>query len=336
LASTQLCKRPFSGLQEYSGTAREIIAGEGKVGDFWNPVKLGNTDLRVVPIGLAASYGISGSGLERAFERGVNFLYWGAKYAPILPRSGDFGAVLRRLGSSHRDKIVTVIQSYARSPEKMTRSIENGLRQIGFDFTDVLLLGWWNLAPPEPFMDAATELVRRGRARYVMISCHHRPTFPVLARDPRVQLMMIRYNAAHPGAERDVFPQLGPQRPGIVAYTSTSWGELLNPKLTPADEDVPTASDCYRFVLSSRFVDACWAGAKNMEELEAALKALDRGPMGEEELAWMRRVGGTVRQRTRKQDAGRGFADRVVNWMSGFGFRSSSQLARGTSGVDTT
>jgi aryl-alcohol dehydrogenase-like predicted oxidoreductase len=300
------------------------------MGGLWNPVQLGKTELRVVPIGLAASYGIEGKGVERAFERGLNFFYWGAKYAPILPRSGDFGAVLKRLGATHRDKIVTVIQSYSRSPEKMTGSIENGLRTLGFDYTDVLLLGWWNLSPPERFMDAAAELVRRGRARYVMISCHNRPTFPLLAQDPRVQLFMIRYNAAHPGAERDVFPFLGSERPGIVAYTSTSWGELMNPKLVPAGERLPTATDCYRFVLSNPFIDACWQGARTAAELDGAIQALDRGKMDEEELAWMRRVGLTVRERTQRQDAGRAVADRLVNWMSGFGFRSTSQLPRGS------
>ena len=104
------------------------------MGGFWNPVQLGKTELRVVPIGLAASYGIEGRGVERAFERGLNFFYWGAKFAPILPRSGDFGAVVKRLGAAHRDRIVTVIQSYSRSPEKMTRSIESGLRTLGFDY----------------------------------------------------------------------------------------------------------------------------------------------------------------------------------------------------------
>jgi hypothetical protein len=52
--------------------------------------------------------------------------------------------------------------------------------------------------------------------------------------------------------------------------------------------------------------------------------------MDEEELAWMRRVGVTVRERTRRQDTVRAVADRLVNWMSGFGFRSTSQLPRGS------
>lgn len=122
---------------------------------------------------------------------------------------------------------------------------------LGLDHTDVLLLGWWNRPPPERVLTGAAELVRRGRARHLMISCHRRPTFPLLARDPRAGLLMMRYNAAHPGAERGVFPHLPEERPGVVAYTTTSWGQLIDPALAPAGERVPRGTDCYRCVVSN-------------------------------------------------------------------------------------
>ena len=291
----------------------------------WTRVKVGSTHLEVVPLGLAASYGIGGREVERAFDRGLNLFYWGALHAPVLPRPADFGRALKRIAHLYREMVVTVIQSYARSPHRMTRSIEKGLRELGLDYTDVLLLGWWNLPPPDRLLDAAAGLVLQGKARYVMISCHHRPNFPVLARDPRVSLLMLRYNAAHPGAERDVFPYLATERPGIVAYTATSWGQLLNASMVPAGEHVPTAADCYRFVLSSPHVDACYTGAKTGVELDGAMRALDLGPMSDEELAWMRRVGTGVRERTRLDSYGKSIIDRFVNLASGFGFRLTNE-----------
>jgi aryl-alcohol dehydrogenase-like predicted oxidoreductase len=269
-------------------------------------VKLGRTGLEVVPLGLAASYGIPGRDVERAFERGVNLFYWGTR------RTQDFGRALRRIAGRDRGKVVTVIQSYARTPWLIERSLESALRALGLDHTDVLLLGWWNRPPPERIVEGAAELVRRGKARHLMISCHHRPTFPLLARDRRVELMMMRYNAAHPGAEREVFPHLPEEKPGVVAYTTTSWGQLLDPALVPAGERVPRSADCYRFVLSSTHVDACWAGPKNAEELDDAMRALDLGPMSEDELAWMRRVGEAVRARTRLRTRGMSLADRAL------------------------
>lgn len=276
------------------------------MGCSWTPVRLGRTGLEVVPLGLAASYGIPGKDVERAFERGVNLFYWGTRRTP------DFGRALRRIAGRDRGKVVTAIQSYARAPWLIARSLENALRALGLDHTDVLLLGWWNRPPPERILAGAAELVRRGRVRHLMISCHHRPTFPLLARDPRVGLLMTRYNAAHPGAELEVFPHLPKERPGVVAYTTTSWGQLVDPALAPTGERVPSGTDCYRFVLSSPHVDACWAGPENAGQLDDAIRALDLGPLSDDELAWMRRVGESVRERTRLQTRGMSLADRAL------------------------
>lgn len=283
------------------------------MGCSFTPVKLGRTDLRVVPLGVAASYGLPEKEVERAFDRGLNFFYWGSRRTP------GFGRALRRMALRGREKVVIVIQSYARSPTAVARSLDKALRELGLDHTDVLLLGWWNLPPPEPILAAASELVQKGRARQLMISCHRRPTFPELARDRRVGLLMMRYNAAHPGAEREVFPRLEPDRPGIVAYTSTSWRQLLDPALLPRGERVPTGTDCYRFVLSSPYVDACYTGARNAEELDTALRALEAGPLSDEEQAWMRRVGAVVRERTRLRSGSLAFVDRLVTFFSGIG-----------------
>ncbi|MDQ6759129.1 MAG: aldo/keto reductase, partial [Acidobacteriota bacterium] len=82
--------------------------------------------------------------------------------------------------------------------------------------------------------------------------------------------------------------------PGIVSFTATSWRQLMDPKRTPAGEKTPSALDCYRFVLSNEAVDVCLTGPSSAEQVEDSLKALDLGPMSDEELAWMRRVGRAI------------------------------------------
>ena len=69
----------------------------------------------------------------------------------------------------------------------------------------------------------------------------------------------------------------------------------LDPRRTPKGEKTPRASDCYRFALSSPSVDVCLAGPAGREQLDEALAALDRGPMSEDEIAWMKRVGVAIR-----------------------------------------
>lgn len=286
----------------------------------FSPAILGRTGVTLTRLGLASSFGLGGADVERAFERGVNLYYWGSM------RRADFGRGLAAIAKKDRSSVVTVIQSYVRWPSGLGRSLGRALRALSLDYTDVLLLGWWNLPVPDAILDAARALVDKGKARYVMVSCHHRPTFVALAKDPRVDLLMLRYNAAHPGAEADVFPYLDADRPGIIGYTTTSWGQLFNPKLVPAGERVPNPRDCYRFSLSSPHIDAVYAGPRNGADLDEALRALEDGPMSEEELAWMRRVGKHVRDQTRLQSRGMAFGDRLINLASGFGFRTTSEL----------
>src|ERR1043166_7475396 len=108
---------------------------------------------------------------------------------------------------------------------------------------------------------------------------------------------MVRYNASHPGAEEDTFPFLPPRgkRPGIVAYTATRWGGLLDAKLLPKNEPAPRGSDCYRFALSNPDVDMVLVGASNGAELDEACAAVDRRLMSADELVWMKRVGAHVK-----------------------------------------
>jgi predicted aldo/keto reductase-like oxidoreductase len=133
-----------------------------------------------------------------------------------------------------------------------------------------------------------------------MVSCHHRPTFRHYIADPCWGAIMVRYNAAHRGAEDEVFPSVleAASAPGVVAFTATRWGALLDRRMVPAVEPMPRASDCYRFVLGQRAVDAVLCGPRDGAELDEALTALDRGRMDADEQAWMARVGDGVRAAT--------------------------------------
>lgn len=270
-------------------------------------VTLGRSGLRTSPLGLGSSFGLEAADIEHAFERGINLFYWGSIRRP------GFGRGVAKLIGQRRDELVVAVQSYTRVAGLMRPSVERALRALKAEYADLLVLGWWNALPPERILDAARALQQAGRVRHLMISCHHRPSFEAYAACADLDVLMVRYNAAHPGAEQEVFPKLGEQPPGVVAYTATRWGDLLNPALQPQQEPPPRASDCYRFALTHPAVDVCLAGPKNRVELDEALCALSRGPMDEEELAWMKRVGTEVKQRVRPNSAAVG----AVDWLMG-------------------
>jgi aryl-alcohol dehydrogenase-like predicted oxidoreductase len=174
----------------------------------------------------------------------------------------------------------------------MERTLGKELRMLGIDHCDVLLLGWYNKLPPGRVMDRVERMRAKGMFRHVAISSHKRPTFVELAKDPRYGVLHIRYNAAHTGAERDVFPNLPAEnRPGTVAYTATRWGSLLKAKNAPKGEAPMRGRDAYRFVLSNPNFNVCMTGPGNAAEMDEALAALDEGPLGHEENERIRRLG---------------------------------------------
>ena len=250
---------------------------------------LGSTGLRVGRLGVAASYGVPAPAVERAFEHGVNYLYWGSR------RSAAFAEAIRNL-SSQRDRLVLIIQSFSRIAGLISWSLERALRHLRLDYADILLLGLWNKPVSPRILEAARKVQERGLVRHLALSSHSRPQLARLVATRAFDVFHFRYNAIHTGAEAEIFPFLSKQnRPGMVSYTATSWKQLLNPRKVPEGEKVPTAADCYRFVLSRPEIDVCMTGPANAAQMDEALAALRRGPMSEAELAWMRRVGKAIR-----------------------------------------
>ena len=281
------------------------MAGDSRLADFRAQVILGRSGLRVSRLGLGSSFAAPTAAYEEAFARGVNYFYWGTLRRPFMAEA------IRHLAPRYRDKLVVVLQSYARVGALVVRSIERALATLGLDYADVLLLGWHNKPPSARLVEAFLRLRARGLVHHMAISGHKRLMFPQLLDDPRVAIWHVRYNAVHRGAEGEVFPHLMTRsvehRPGLVTYTTTRWGHLCDPQRTPPGERTPTGTDCYRFALSHPAVDVALAGPNDAAQMAQALRALELGPMHAEELAWMRRVGDYIYGQSRAA----GVLDRV-------------------------
>jgi len=258
--------------------------------DLHGPITLGSTGLTVSRIGFGSSYGAPAAAYERAFhEHGVNVFYWGS-----IRRTGMAEAIRHLAATTGRDRLVVALQSYDRTGVLMPLFVKRGLRALGLDRAELLILGWHGAVPSRRVLDAARGLVEAGRIRYLALSGHQRKTHGALAADPRrpVDVLMFRYNAAHRGAEKEIFPFLPPAGgPGTIAYTATRWGQLLDPRRMPPGEEPLSASDCYRFALSRPEVHLCLAGPADAAQAAEACRALDLGPMNPDELERARRIG---------------------------------------------
>ena len=116
---------------------------------------------------------------------------------------------------------------------------------------------------------------RDGRVRRLGITTHQRPLAAEAARSGKLDLLMVRYNAAHRGAETEVFPATDAAGMPVIAYTALRWGGLLRP--TPDDPPgftPPPAPEWYRFVLQNPTVTVALAAPHDRRELEQDLTVL--------------------------------------------------------------
>lgn len=241
-------------------------------------------------LGLACNYGIDAAGIEAAFERGINYVYWTSARTSHLRET-----LKRRLKARREDTVLAATTAVAYFGFNLRSLTEKVLRQLDTDYLDVLILGWLGVgaAMTKGTLDEAMKLKAEGKIRALGTSIHNRKRAGLLAEDSAFDLFMLRYNAAHPGAEKDVFPHLAKRHPSVVAYTATSWRKLLK-KPSGWSGPVMTAPDCYRFCLSNPNVDVVLTGPKSKTELEQNLDALEKGPLTPDEDEWMRKFGATV------------------------------------------
>ena len=257
---------------------------------------LGKTGITVTRLGVASSYGAPTEAFEEAFENGCNYFYYGSG----RHRSGMRRAIKNLCSRGKRDNLVVALQTYARKGFLTGYFLNRRLKAMGLEYADILILGWHNKKPSAGLIDRAMRLKEKGLFRFLGISGHKRKVFPAMLKDGRFDLFHVRYNAAHRGAEHEVFDKMtGSDRPGIVTYTATRWGQLLNPGKMPPDENPLTSADCYRFAMSNPSVDVCLSGPKNLSEMRAALKVLDMGPLSDDEMERIKKIGSYVHEHTR-------------------------------------
>jgi len=280
--------------------------------DFLEKRELGQTGLLASRLGIGSSFGVSARVLEEAFERGINYLYWGSI------RRREFGKAMRHLAKRHRDELILTVQSYSRSPSLMVPSVEVALRRAGLEYFDFLLLGARSDVPAEAYVEVFERLRDKGKVRFLSMSTHNRPLLAQMfdaygEGRSAYELFMVRYNAVHRGAETDVFPFLptAQSAPGMVAYTATRWGHLLEPKKMPPNEEPLAARDCYRFALSNPAVDLVLCGPANAAQMSEAIAALDAGPLTAEERERIERIGDFVYGNYRPQFPDQGDAEQA-------------------------
>jgi aryl-alcohol dehydrogenase-like predicted oxidoreductase len=250
---------------------------------------LGSTGIKAHRLGLSATYRPGKKTIYRALDEGLNYFF----------AFGIDTQMIKALREAQRDKYVlaTGVYNYIWGHQNLRRTLEKRLRQFRTDCIDVFL--FLGVLKEKEFPDSAREEMYRlreeGKVRAIGISTHNRKFAGALAAGGALDLIMMRYNAAHRGAEQEIFPYLPRYHPGVISYTATRWTYLMRrPPAWPRDARLPTAGLCYRFVLSNRAVDVCLTAPRNLQQFEENLAAVRQGPLGEVDMEFMRQFGDAV------------------------------------------
>lgn len=219
-----------------------------------------------------------------AVERGINYLNW-CGYADGMSKAiAEMGA--------EREHVVVAWQMEAATADAATGELDDALRALESDYVDIVTFyyieseaEWKRIAGRGGAYEAMLKAREQGKVRLLGMTSHQRKMAARIAatqlpNHPTTQLpldmLMLRYNAAHRGAERDVFPVTDPLKIPVVVYTCLRWGALM--KSTPDDPPgfvLPPPREWYRFALANSSVAVALMAPDNRKELDHNLTLLD-------------------------------------------------------------
>jgi aryl-alcohol dehydrogenase-like predicted oxidoreductase len=253
---------------------------------------LGKYPTPVFRVGLSATYRCGRKTIYKALDEGFNYFFF-------FGIDTQMTAVLRDVLRRDRERMFVATGGYNCIwwAQNLHRVLEKRLRQLRTDYIDVFhFLGVRKKAEyTDRVRDEMEALRHDGRVRGISISTHDRTFAGEMAASGALDAMMIRYNAAHRGAEQDIFPFLAAHDPGVVSFTATRWTYLTRrPRRWPKQERIPSPGMAYRFVLSNPHVDVCMMAPSNLKQFTSNLEEIRQGPLCSEEMDFMRRYGDAV------------------------------------------
>ena len=256
----------------------------------------------VCSLGLAAHPNQDPKCIRRALESGINFFFF------YGPGHKQFVEGLKPLVKRRRDELILATGSGARKRNTLKAARRKILSAVGTDVIDVFFAEYINpgddpdvIFGDDGVLDQLQQWKADGWIRFVGATAHDRKLAKRLAKDPRVDILMHRFNMAHRKAVREVFPAAINTQTPIVAFTATRWGTLLkgNPNWR---SEPPGAVDCYRYCLTDNAVQVVLTAPESVRELTENLGVINSPRMSDQERDHWEQYGDIVYSRDGAED----------------------------------
>jgi hypothetical protein len=257
-------------------------------------IALGKSGLRVSPLCLGMT--VSPETVLAAYESGVNFFFvTGDLHWPLYDGIRKGLARLLEGNPSRRDEIVVGVVSYLDNPLFSALQFHEVIAEVpGLERVDLLIAGAVSSEQSfYPRVDAMAHARAAGRlgARAIGASFHQRSLALVSEQYDLLDIHFIRYNSAHPGARRDLFPYFRPNRASPVFNFKSTMSqvtrEMFDALNLPQNYWIPSVCDYYRFVLTRPEMDGILCSPMTPGEVRELAQALEKGPLSREEEEYM-------------------------------------------------
>ncbi len=253
---------------------------------------LGSRGLAVSPfcLGIVREPGV----IVEAFDAGINFFFLTADmHWPLYEHARRGLAMLLERGGGVRDAIVVAAAAYVTQPEFCTAPFREVLEAVpGLGRIDLPVAGGAYAHDFLPRYRVYADHLERARfgARAIGATLHERAAAPLLG-ERMVDWVAVRYNAAHRGAEDDVFPHIGPDLPALLYAFKTTFGAPAPGRLEALGLDPehwrPHLTDHYRFALSAPRLDGLLCALGRPPHVRELADALARGPLRDDEKRYL-------------------------------------------------
>lgn len=260
---------------------------------------LGRAKAMVFPVGLAGStFGRNDPPIEvyrEGIERGINLFFWD-------PMFKNMTEALLELSPEERSRLFIYGTNGFGGPRQLRKALLKRLEILKLEKISGFTLGWVRsqFRVRQSIIDEMTEWKEKGYCDNIGLSAHRRTLAFKIYQKGKLDLFMLRYNAAHRGLERDFLDRLdGDKLPTVITYTTTRWRKLLQ-KPPGWEGEIPRPGDLYRFSLSHPRVNAVLMSPGSIDELESNLEVLSEGPLRPDEMERVREFGNAVYKSLKK------------------------------------
>lgn len=250
---------------------------------------LGTSGLKVSPYCLGRA---PVSEVHAAHDHGINFFFVTVDmHWPLYRELRDGLRELIRRDDVHRDDLVIAAVTYVAQPEFTWLPMQELLDEVPeLERLDVLIMGGVYAHDHERRLESLQlrRAERRSGISAIGATFHDRVAARESYNQSALDIAYIRYNAAHIGAETEVFPYLQPDRSSTLLFGFNSLVGHVGPERLERlalDDDywIPEPEDHYRFVLSQPGIDGVLFACNAPGQMTARAEILAQGPLSEAE-----------------------------------------------------